>query len=378
MLKKECTYSYKDVAIVPAKWTNIDHRSDCKVEDENGNLPIFTAPMSSVVNSKNYRKFENVGIIPILPRSEPISVRLTYATQCEKWAAFSLEEVITHFLNNKELAENLSQLHRQARVLIDVANGHMLKLFSLCQKLRKKYKNRMLIMIGNIANPQTFLECVDAGVDYVRCSIGTGDGCTTTTKTGIHYGIASLIDEIAKIKNSYHGNKKVPKIIADGGIRDYDDVIKALALGADYVMIGGLFATCRESCGDKYRKLPDGSFYLLNKEEKEEWFASQSLTYTYFNTDEKSFYECPIYTEFYGMASESGQKAISGKVTKHSEGIEKMKLVDKCLSSWVSELRSSLASAMSYCNSKTLKDFIYNQELKLVSPHTYNSVNRFN
>ena len=70
--------------------------------------------------------------------------------------------------------------------------------------------------------------------------------------------MASLIDECVSIKkiverdrNNY---KSVPKIIADGGFNNYDDIIKALALGADYVMCGKIFAQCEEACGEKLQK----------------------------------------------------------------------------------------------------------------------------
>ena len=110
-------------------------------------------------------------------------------------------------------------------------------------------------------------------------------GCITSSNTSIHYPMASLINDVFQVKQSLQliadsTGKKLPYIIADGGIRNYSDVIKALALGSDYVMIGSLFASLYESCA-KTVKI-DGIKYK----------------------------------EFYGMASKQGQIAINGKKTK--------------------------------------------------------------
>ena len=93
-------------------------------------------------------------------------------------------------------------------------------------------------------------------IDFIRVGIGGGSGCITTSNVSTHYPQASLIDECYNIKKQLllETEDILPKIIADGGIRNYDHVIKALALGADYVMIGSLFAQCIESAGEKTNK----------------------------------------------------------------------------------------------------------------------------
>ena len=89
--------------------------------------------------------------------------------------------------------------------------------------------------------------------------------CITTSNVSIHYPQASLINECYKIKQKYSSDRDfLPKIVADGGIRNYDHVIKALALGADYVMIGSLFAQCIESAGIKYMGMSNNSPMKFN------------------------------------------------------------------------------------------------------------------
>ena len=96
MLLKEMKYSYNDIAIVPAPISTVEHRSDCNPYLNDGMLPIFTAPMSSVVNETNFKLFEKNKINAILPRSIQLQTRVNYASK-GKWAAFSLHEAEQFF-----------------------------------------------------------------------------------------------------------------------------------------------------------------------------------------------------------------------------------------------------------------------------------------
>lgn len=173
MLIKSIKYCYDDVAIMPTVTSCVEHRKQCKPYDENGFLPIFTAPMSSVINSENFELFEKNNIYGILPRSEPYETRLNYCLN-NKWSAFSLAEFKDLFCD-EQLVDNYKNMPKKA--LIDVANGHMKVLFKIIKKAKELYGESLTIMMGNIANPETYLECAKCGVDYVRCSIGSGMGC---------------------------------------------------------------------------------------------------------------------------------------------------------------------------------------------------------
>ena len=94
MLKKEMKYSYNDISIVPAVVTNVEHRAECNpYTDKLGEstLPIFTAPMSTVVNEQNFELFEQNKIIPILPRNISLETRIEYL-KCGKWVAVGLDD----------------------------------------------------------------------------------------------------------------------------------------------------------------------------------------------------------------------------------------------------------------------------------------------
>ena len=232
-------YSYNDIMIVPATISYISSRSQCNPYTMYNYLPIFTAPMASVVSEDNYTIFNDNKIYPIIPRNIPFVYRLELINK-GIWCAFSLMEADA--LYEYELNDN-------SKILIDIANGHMKKLYDVAKKLKLKCKTYQ-IMVGNIANPDTYLyisENYYEYVDYIRVGIGGGNGCITSSNTGIHYPIASLIQECKKIKDAVGG----PKIVADGGIRNYSDIIKALVLGADYVMVG----ICRREIPKKWKAI---------------------------------------------------------------------------------------------------------------------------
>lgn len=83
-------------------------------------------------------------------------------------------------------------------------------------------------MVGNVANPETFVNLGMAGADYVRCGIGGGNACTTAANVSINYPMGSLISECYSLRKQYG---ITTKIVTDGGMKNYADIIKALALG---------------------------------------------------------------------------------------------------------------------------------------------------
>ena len=306
--------------VKPAVLSTIEHRVECNPFDENGMLPLFTAPMDSVVGIDNFALFEKNGIIPILPRTEDIKDRLSFIHQ-GKWAALSLDEFERYFTKSVN-SNNGSPL---MRVLIDIANGHVSKLYQAVRAAKGIFKDSLIVMVGNIANPETYRVCIESYVDYVRCSIGTGAGCITCSNTSIGYPIASLISEIAAIKEEYVGRglSNPTKIVADGGIRNYSDVIKALALGADYVMVGSVFSMMLESAAYKMmdRSIGHKSLHLKFPIERYENLRCENGFWKGDYTDEfvdkmklsgHKVEKCNhdigrLEAKFYGMASKAGQ-----------------------------------------------------------------------
>ena len=270
MIKKG--FAYNDITVVPAVISDISSRSECNPTYPDGYLPIFASCMSTVVDLHNVHEFIENKITPIIPRNIDIKDRMTAAINGH-WIAMSLKEFEKYFINDaKKREENGYQPYYH--ICVDIANGHMKSLYELCVKAKEAslpYNYQLVIMTGNIANPETYrwicenatYECTDAeghkqikcAIDYIRLSVGTGAQCVTSSNTSIHYPVASLIQGCKEIKQDIinilprykYYKYRLPKLVADGGIRNYFDVIKALALGADYVMVGSLFAGMYES-----------------------------------------------------------------------------------------------------------------------------------
>ena len=205
LIDERIYYTYEDLTIKPCVVSNINHRIECVPFDKDGTLPLFTAPMDTVVNETNFALFETNKIHAILPRVEqyPLETRVTYATG-GKWAAFSLDEFIHYFCTPViPMFKGFPM-----KVLIDVANGHMQRLFDAAKKAKSIWGSNLILMGGNIANEETYELYADAGFDYVRVGIGGGKGCLSTSNTGVHKPMASLVNDTYLIKNKSVKTKK--------------------------------------------------------------------------------------------------------------------------------------------------------------------------
>jgi IMP dehydrogenase/GMP reductase len=178
-------------------------------------------------------------------------------------------------------------------------------------------------------------------------------GCLTTQNTGVGYPMASLI------KECYEESLKLDnpaKIVADGGMKDYSDVIKALGLGADYVMLGSILNKAFESAGDMYlwKKL------RVNSEIAE-------IAYKI---------GIPIYKKFRGMSTKEVQMKWGAKKTKTSEGVVRFRRVEYRLEKWVENFEDYLRSAMSYSGAHNLEEFIGRAEFVQISSNAYKRFNK--
>jgi IMP dehydrogenase len=127
-------------------------------------------------------------------------------------------------------------------ILIDVAHGHHENVRKTIEGIRKKVPSHVDIIAGNIATAQAAIDLQEWGVDGLRVGIGGGSLCTTRVKTGFGVPNITSLEEISKVA-------EVP-VMADGGIRTSGDIAKALAVGADCVMLGSLLAGTEESPGE--------------------------------------------------------------------------------------------------------------------------------
>jgi IMP dehydrogenase len=130
-------------------------------------------------------------------------------------------------------------------VCVDVAHGHHSLMETAIKSLRDSLDDDVHIMAGNVATLEGFNALASWGADSVRCNIGGGSICTTRLQTG--HGVPGLHTIFECASSEYAGEVK---IIADGGIRNSGDIVKALAAGADFVMLGSLLAGTTEAPGE--------------------------------------------------------------------------------------------------------------------------------
>ena len=132
-------------------------------------------------------------------------------------------------------------------IVIDTAHGHSEKVLKILSKL-KKINNKIPVCVGNIATGEAAKALYNSGADIIKVGIGPGSICTTRMVAGIGVPQISAIMEIKKALD-----KKKIKIISDGGIKFSGDIPKALAAGADAIMMGSIFAGTDESPGKKFK-----------------------------------------------------------------------------------------------------------------------------
>jgi len=159
-------------------------------------------------------------------------------------------------------------------LVIDTAHGHSMKVLRTIKEIRRKFRYEQIIA-GNIGTYESALDLIDCRVDGLKVGVGPGSICTTRVIAGIGIPQITAISEVYRA-----AKKKGIRIIADGGIKQTGDVPKAIAAGADSVMIGGLFAGVEESPGEKvlfegrsfkiYRGM--GSISAMKKGSKDRYF----------------------------------------------------------------------------------------------------------
>ena len=130
-------------------------------------------------------------------------------------------------------------------IVLDTAHGHSEGVLKKIKEIRKKYKSLQLVA-GNIVTKEAALELVSCGVNAVKVGIGAGSICTTRVIAGVGVPQISAVIEVAKALKG----KNIP-VISDGGIKQTGDVAKAIAAGADTVMMGGMLAGVEETPGEK-------------------------------------------------------------------------------------------------------------------------------
>ncbi|MBI1937085.1 MAG: guanosine monophosphate reductase [Ignavibacteriales bacterium] len=235
--------TYDDISLIPTRISQVKTRSEVNTKFKflglELSVPVISSPMDTVTGIEMAKELTNLGCIGIVNRFDS-SVKELFANGN---LADGMRAVSISLTSDEQLIERASE--NNMIVCIDTANANNAYVLKKCEEIKSKYKVK--VIVGNIANGATLKQLSDAGADAVRIGIGGGSMCTTSVQTGIGIGqVSSLIDV-------YYTRKKEKldiALIADGGIKGPGDVAKALACGADIVMLGRMLAGTKETPGE--------------------------------------------------------------------------------------------------------------------------------
>ena len=208
-------------------------------------VPFLSSAMDTVTESNMALAIAKAGGIGVIHRNLKIKKQSEEVKKVKKQKYLVGAAIGT---NKEDLDRARSLLDNGVDLLvIDTAHGHSAKVLSVLSKL-KKINNQITICVGNIATGEAAKKLYNSGADIIKVGIGPGSICTTRMVAGIGVPQITAIMEVKKALN-----KKKIRIISDGGIKFSGDIAKALAAGADAIMMGSIFAGTDESPGKKFK-----------------------------------------------------------------------------------------------------------------------------
>lgn len=276
-------------------------------------IPILSANMDTITEYQMANMMSSMGGLGIVHRFMDVDTQMQHLSHLTgtRIACIGVSQVSRARLETLMTRSNA----RPVAVLIDIAHGHCTEMVEQIQWCKETYP-QLDVLAGNIATARAAHDLIDAGADCLKVGVGPGSLCTTRINTG--NGVPQLT-ALMEVLSAVERHRPVT-IIADGGIRHSGDMIKALAVGADAVMVGGLFAGTTETPGETFTEL-DGAKYKIYR----------------------------------GMASRDAQRSWKGNVTS-VEG-ESMRVREKgSAQNVVNDLVNNLRSGMTYQNAISLSE----------------------
>lgn len=310
------TITFDDVLLTP-QYSDINSRKEIDIKSQMSKdltfgLPIISSPMDTVTEISMAAKMADLGGLGIVHRYcsvEKQGYMVEQADPDRRTIGAAIGVTGDYLERAKYLVD-----HSGAKVLcIDVAHGHHSMMKKALETLRNEFGYYVCIIAGNVATLEGFNDLADWGADSIRVGIGGGSICSTRIQTG--HGMPTLQSVLECSRSD-----RSASLIADGGIKTSGDIVKCLAAGADFVLLGSLLAGSAETPGE--------AFYSEGRQ----------------------------YKPYRGMASVEAQIDWRGH-TSSVEGVSHTVPYKGPVESIISELSRGIRSGLSYSGCRSISEF---------------------
>tara|TARA_B100001093_G_scaffold291707_1_gene278463 strand:+ start:5724 stop:6800 length:1077 start_codon:yes stop_codon:yes gene_type:complete len=335
--------TFDDVLLVPKyssvlpSETNLNISLSRKI---NLKVPFISSAMDTVTESKMAIAIAKAGGLGVIHRNLSIKKQSKEILKVKKLNLLTGAAVGTSsddVIRAKSIIDSGVDL-----IVLDTAHGHSLKVLKTLSKIKKITK--IPVCVGNIASKEAAKKLYNAGADILKVGIGPGSICTTRMIAGIGVPQITAILEVKKVLK----NKKI-KIISDGGIKFSGDIAKALAAGADCIMMGSIFAGTEESPGKKIK---------IKKKYYKSYRGMGSIGAMSSGSSNRYF-----------------QKNFKDKTKFVAEGVEGKVEFKGSMSKIIYQLQGGLRSSMGYIGAKNIKSINKNAKfIKITKAGFYESM----
>lgn len=325
--------TYDDVLLVPG-YNGIRSRKDVNTEVELGKLkfsvPVMSSNMDTITGVEMANRMAELGGLPILHRFMTIEENIELFKKIKEPERVGVSVGV----GDPSLVRAEALIAVGAKIIcVDVAHGHSKGVNQMIRRLREIYKDNIYVIGGNVVTYAGADYLAAAGADAIKIGVGPGSVCSTRIKTGYGYPQLSAIASCAKVDRV---------MIADGGIKTSGDVVKAIAAGAHFVMLGGMLAGTDETPGDVLEQKTENGTALKVK-------------------------------RFRGMASREAQVDFMGVMAdwKTAEGISTEVPCKGPVADVIQDIMGGLRSALTYCGARNIAELQRKAEFVQITPPGY-------
>ena len=322
----EIKLDFKDVLIRPKRST-IRSRADVDISRQyifrhakrnfpDDMVPVIAANMDTVGTFEMALELAKHKLICCIHKHYSVEEWVEFATKNPSIVPYIVATSGMNDQDEEKLGKIIEAIPQINAICLDVANGYSEHFIALVKRTRERFPEHIL-MAGNVVTGEMIEQLLLDGADIIKVGIGPGSVCTTRKKTGVGYPQLSAVMECADAAHGLNGH-----IVSDGGCTNPGDICKAFGAGADFVMLGGMFAGHDESGGELVEK--DGRKMKL----------------------------------FYGMSSETAMKKHAGGVAEYraSEGKTVRIPYRGPVTETVQDLLGGLRSTCTYVGANRLKE----------------------